>query len=62
MGVRLKHSKKSEKNLAHFRFQIPLTQPDTEHPDTIMVCVDSCPSCGYVIYEDFKGTMMSLFK
>lgn len=51
MGVRLKHSKKSEKNSGHFRLQIHPSERDTHHPKTIVVYRDSSPFEKYVTYK-----------
>ena len=67
MRVRLKHSKKFEKNSGHCRLQIHPSERDTHHPKTIVVYRDSSHFEKYVTYKDqnkhnwdFKGTMTSL--
>lgn len=67
MGVGLKHCKKSEKNLGHFSIHVRATQLHTQHPNHIVVYVDSSLFDKCVTYEDktkhfwvFKGTVTSL--
>ena len=67
MRIRLKHSKKIEKNSGHFRLQIHPSERDTHHPKPIVVYRDISLFEEYVTYKDqnkhywdFKGTMTSL--
>ena len=57
MGVRLKHSKKSEKNSGHFRLQIHPSELDTHHPKTIVVYRDSPPYVTYKVQTNIIGTL-----